>query len=151
MATTDKYDRQTRLWGSNGQRLLGEATIIMLGTSSAGTECLKNLVLPGAGHFMIVDDKKVDARDCGNDFFVTQDKIGTNKAKVVAELMKEMNPDVKTGNYMDMAVAEFIERTDMILDAQNGSRNCVNTSMYVNSSHETEKINGQSYQNFNFC
>ena len=118
MATTDKYDRQTRLWGSNGQRLLGEATIIMLGTSSAGTECLKNLVLPGAGHFMIVDDKKVDARDCGNDFFVTQDKIGTCKAKVIAELMKEMNPDVKTGNYMDMAVAEFIERTDMILDAQ---------------------------------
>ena len=71
MATKDKYDRQTRLWGSNGQRLLGEATIIMLGTSSAGTETLKNLVLPGAGHFLIVDDKKVTNRDLGNDFFVT--------------------------------------------------------------------------------
>ena len=97
---------------------VGEATIIMLGTSSAGTEALKNLVLPGAGHFIIVDDKKVDARDCGNDFFVTQDKIGTNKAKCISELMKEMNPDVKTGNYIDMPVAEFIEKSDMILDAQ---------------------------------
>ena len=43
----------------------------MLGVSSAGTETLKNLVLPGAGSFVIVDDAKVTARDTGNDFFVT--------------------------------------------------------------------------------
>ena len=118
MATTDKYDRQTRLWGSNGQRLLGEATIIMLGTSSAGTETLKNLVLPGAGHFLIVDDKKVTKRDLGHDFFVTQDSVGQLKAKVISELMKEMNPDVQTGSYMDMSPAEFVAKSDLVQTAQ---------------------------------
>jgi amyloid beta precursor protein binding protein 1 len=109
MATTDKYDRQVRLWGPNGQKALTESRILMLGVSSAGTETLKNLVLPGAGSFVIVDDAKVTARDTGNDFFVTQESIGELKAKVVCEMMKEMNPDVKEGNFVEASPAKFIE------------------------------------------
>ena len=60
MATNDKYDRQLRLWGSHGQRKLGQGKCIMLGTSSAGSETLKNLVLPGFGNITIVDDKLVE-------------------------------------------------------------------------------------------
>ena len=80
MATTDKYDRQLRLWGAHGQRKIGTGKCIVLGTSSAGTETLKNLVLPGFGNIMIVDDKRVDARDLGNDFFVAQESIGQPKS-----------------------------------------------------------------------
>ena len=43
----------------------------MLGCTSAGTETLKNLVLPGVGSFTIVDDANVSLSDLGNDFFVT--------------------------------------------------------------------------------
>jgi amyloid beta precursor protein binding protein 1 len=95
MASDDKYDRQVRLWGSHGQKLLASAHIIMLGTSSAGTETLKNLVLPGIGCFTIVDDVLVQERDFGNDFFVTRDDLGKSKADAVTTLMCEMNPDVK--------------------------------------------------------
>lgn len=59
MATDDKYDRQTRLWGPHGQKNLAKAHIFIIGTSSAGSEALKNLVLPGVGRFTIVDDHKV--------------------------------------------------------------------------------------------
>ena len=76
MATTDKYDRQLRLWGGLGQRKIGTAKCIMLGTSSAGTETLKNLVLPGFGNITIVDDKRVEQSDLGNDFFVTEESVG---------------------------------------------------------------------------
>jgi len=93
MATNDKYDRQLRLWGAHGQRALGEGKCIMLGTSSAGTETLKNLVLPGFGNILIVDDKKVEARDLGHDFFVTTESIGFAKAQVILNLLLEMNPD----------------------------------------------------------
>lgn len=48
----------------------------MLGTSSAGSETLKNLVLPGFGNITIVDDKLVEQRDLGNDFFVTNEHVG---------------------------------------------------------------------------
>ena len=56
MATTDKYDRQLRLWGAAGQRALGSTMVVLLGSSACGTETLKNLVLPGVGSFMVVDD-----------------------------------------------------------------------------------------------
>lgn len=56
MATDDKYDRQVRLWGANGQKALATAHILVLGTSSAVSETLKNLVLPGIGKFTIVDN-----------------------------------------------------------------------------------------------
>ena len=59
MATDDKYDRQVRLWGGHGQKKLATSHIVMLGSSSAGSETLKNLVLPAVGKFTIVDDAKV--------------------------------------------------------------------------------------------
>ena len=103
MASDDKYDRQVRLWGSHGQKKLAQAHIILLGTSSAGTETLKNLILPGIGKFTIVDDALVTLRDCGNNFFVTHEDIGKPKAEVVCSLLGEMNPDCQ-GNAVVMSI-----------------------------------------------
>ena len=58
MATTNKYDRQLRLWGANGQRSLSEARILLIGSSAVGTETLKNLVLPGIGSFHVMDEDR---------------------------------------------------------------------------------------------
>lgn len=71
MATNDKYDRQIRLWGAHGQRILSSSSVLLLGTSAAGTETLKNLILPAVGSFTVVDDDVVSVRDCGTNFFVT--------------------------------------------------------------------------------
>jgi NEDD8-activating enzyme E1 regulatory subunit len=65
----------------------------LLGCTSAGTETLKNLILPGIGRYTIVDDHRVTMRDCGNDFFVTEKDIGQPKSKVVCGLLGELNPD----------------------------------------------------------
>ena len=59
MATQDKYDRQIRLWGPHGQRILSSSRILLLGANPSGSETLKNLVLPGIKHFTIVDDSKI--------------------------------------------------------------------------------------------
>ena len=66
----------------------------MLGTSSAGSEALKNLVLPAIGKFTVVCDKNVLESDFGNDFFVTREHLSMPKAQVVAGMLAEMNPDV---------------------------------------------------------
>ena len=117
MATNDKYDRQLRLWGAHGQRRLGTGKCIMLGTSSAGTETLKNLVLPGIGNITIVDDKRVEERDCGHDFFVTAEQIGQPKAQVICDLMLEMNPDDVVGQAVDMSVSNYIANHQDVLKA----------------------------------
>ena len=82
MATSDKYDRQLRLWGANGQKALMEANILLIGASSVGTETLKNLVLPGVGAFTVIDDFTVDHHDLGCNFFVDEQSLGRPRAEV---------------------------------------------------------------------
>ncbi len=82
MASTNKYDRQLRLWGAKGQAALGAARVCLLGAGPTGTETLKNLVLPGIGHIVVVDGARVAANDLGNNFFVTPDRVGQPRARV---------------------------------------------------------------------
>ena len=48
-AKSQKYDRQLRLWGANGQKALEESHVLLVnnGCGTVGIEALKNLVLPG--------------------------------------------------------------------------------------------------------
>jgi amyloid beta precursor protein binding protein 1 len=82
MATSDKYDRQLRLWGSNGQRALMESSILLINADAPGTETLKNLVLPGLGKFTILDSSTVTGADASSNFFVNVSSIGSSRAQV---------------------------------------------------------------------
>ena len=95
MASDNKYDRQLRLWGANGQKALMESKICLLNAGPTGTETLKNLVLPGCGFVFIVDGAVVSAADCANNFFMEPSRVGQPRAKAALELLIEMNDDVK--------------------------------------------------------
>jgi len=92
MATSDKYDRQLRLWGANGQRALGETTVVLLRATAAGTETLKNLVLPGVGRIIVVDDDSPCTCMASN-FFTP--KCNMPRAQVALQVLQELNPDVQ--------------------------------------------------------
>lgn len=88
MATTDKYDRQLRLWGAAGQRALGNTLVVLVGSSACGTETLKNLVLPGVGSILVVDD---DDAVAGNDSSTNGGANGDSPAvKASPELSESM-------------------------------------------------------------
>ena len=92
-----RYDRQMRIWGAHGQRRLGDAHVLCLGSTAVSTETLKNIVLPGIGKVTIVDDALVTAVDLGNNFFLGGGKttIGAPRATAVAEFLQELNPHAK--------------------------------------------------------
>lgn len=103
-----KYDRQLRLWAANGQAALEEAHLGLIGATATGTECLKNLVLPGIGAFTIIDPHKVTKEDTGNNFFVDRDSIGRSRAETTCRLLQELNPDV-SGTALDRDAADIIQ------------------------------------------
>jgi len=104
-----KYDRQLRLWSSNGQEALENARLCLINASATGTEILKNLVLPGhacypqvasltcagIGGFTILDAKITDGEDVGVSFFLEEESIGRARGEEAWSLINEMNPDVK--------------------------------------------------------
>ena len=88
MSSTNKYDRQLRLWGALGQKALSEARICVLGSGALAAEALKNLVLPGVGHVTLVDDARVTAADVANNFFVPLGSEGASLAQVRARVAR---------------------------------------------------------------
>ena len=67
-----RYDRQIRVWGSEGQRRLEASRALMLGSGPTSCEVAKNLILGGVRCVTIVDAKVLDRRDCGNNFMVCE-------------------------------------------------------------------------------
>lgn len=106
---SNKYDRQLRIWGDQGQLALEQANVCLLNCGPTGAEALKNLVLGGIGSCTLVDDSKVEARDLGNNFFVDWESIGLPKAKTVCAFLQELNDTVE---------AKFVEEsTEALLDS----------------------------------
>ncbi|EFA84738.1 amyloid beta precursor protein-binding protein 1 [Heterostelium album PN500] len=95
MTDTEKYDRQLRLWGEEGQARLEKSHICLINGTATGTETLKNLVLPGIGGFTVVDGNKVSASDLGNNFFLDKSCLGLSRALKVCEFLRELNDRVK--------------------------------------------------------
>ena len=103
-AKEKKYDRQLRLWAASGQQALENSHVLLIipdqqekgsGSSVAGIETLKNLVLPGVGAFTIADSAKVTEADLGINFFLEADSLGKSRAGECTRLLEELNPDVK--------------------------------------------------------
>jgi amyloid beta precursor protein binding protein 1 len=83
------------LWAATGQNALESSRILVLSASATSTSILKNLVLPGIGHFTILDASNVTPEDAGNNFFLDgPDSIGKNRAEEAVRLLGELNDGV---------------------------------------------------------
>jgi amyloid beta precursor protein binding protein 1 len=109
-----RYDRQLRLWAASGQSALEAARILVLGADATSAAILKNLVLPGIGHFTLVDDKKVTPADAGNNFFLNGwDSVGLHRSEEVTTLLIELNDQVE-GRADTRSVKEAIKDKDWV-------------------------------------
>ncbi|KAI0262627.1 hypothetical protein BC834DRAFT_383716 [Gloeopeniophorella convolvens] len=92
---TRRYDRQLRLWAATGQSALESARVLVIGATATATSILKNLVLPGIGHFTLLDHATVSPADAGNNFFLEgSSSIGRNRAEEAVRLLAELNDGV---------------------------------------------------------
>ena len=81
-----------RLWAATGQSALENARVLVISGSATSTSVLKNLVLPGIGHFTILDHNIVTPEDAGNNFFLEgPSSIGKSRAGEAVRLLAELN------------------------------------------------------------
>lgn len=68
----------------------------MISASATSTSILKNLVLPGVGHFTILDPDNVTPEDAGNNFFLEGlESVGKSRANEAVRLLNELNDGVE--------------------------------------------------------
>lgn len=95
------------LWAATGQAALESSRILVLSASATSTSILKNLVLPGIGHFTILDHQTVTPEDAGNNFFLEgHDSVGKSRAEEAVRLLGELNDGVEgvanTANFEEL-------------------------------------------------
>ena len=95
-----RYDRGIRVWGTHGQEALEKARICLLTCGPTGSEALKNMVLGGIHSYTIVDGRRVEAADLGNNYLVTAAALGGSRARCVTDCLKELN-DLVAGSYVE--------------------------------------------------
>lgn len=83
------------MWAASGQSALESSRTLVLSASATSTSILKNLVLPGIGHFSLLDPVSVSPADAGNNFFLNgYASIGKNRAEEALPLLTELNESV---------------------------------------------------------
>ncbi|KAL8454568.1 hypothetical protein Emed_000289 [Eimeria media] len=92
--TSERYDRQLRIWGEGGQACLRNASVLILGCGATAAEALRNLVLPGIGRFALIDDARVQVSELSEHFLLSPDAVGNFKSRVICSRAVELNPAV---------------------------------------------------------
>jgi len=93
------WSRQLLVWGSEGQRRLRTATVLLAGAGAIGNEAAKNLAMLGVGRMMIVDLDHVEMSNVSRMIFFHRKDLGKNKAEVLAENIHAKYPYVETSAY----------------------------------------------------
>jgi molybdopterin/thiamine biosynthesis adenylyltransferase len=88
-----RYDRQQGIPGWN-QSALREARVLVAGAGALGNELIKNLVLMGIGHLMVVDFDRVEVSNLSRAVLLWDADVGRSKAQAVTEAAAKLNHEV---------------------------------------------------------
>ncbi len=94
----DLYDRQFRLDGWN-QKVIKNARVLIAGVGGLGCEIAKNLAMVGVGRLDMVDLDVIEHSNLNRQILFAGAKMGTPKAVVAAERLKDINPNIILKGY----------------------------------------------------
>lgn len=90
----DRYSR-LRLIGWWDQARLRRSRVLVVGAGALGNEVIKNLVMVGVGHLIVIDLDTIENSNLTRSVLFRARHEGQSKAHVAAEMAREINPDVQ--------------------------------------------------------
>lgn len=90
----NQFSRTQLLYGEEAIKKLSESRVAVFGIGGVGGYVCEALVRSGVGHFDLIDDDKVCLTNLNRQILATRKTVGKYKAEVMAEHMKDINPDV---------------------------------------------------------
>jgi len=116
----DLTNRNIGILTKSEQNILRKATVVIAGVGGVGGLVAERLVRIGIEKIKIADPQTYDATNLNRQFASSSKTIGKNKAKVVAKLLKEINPNINIEIYSEGITAkniqQFVKRADIVVD-----------------------------------
>lgn len=91
--SAERYDRQIRLWGQDGQNKCGQSKVCLINCDSLGLEILRGLCLAGIGSFTILDSHKLTPEDVGCSLLPLS-SVGQSRGEAAKASLLDMNEEV---------------------------------------------------------
>ena len=118
----NEFARTQLLLGKEAMEKLKNSTVAVFGIGGVGTFAVEALARCGVGNFALFDDDKVCLTNINRQIIATRKTIGRKKVEVMAERIKEINPNANVTGYQvfympDNADEYDLSAYDYIVDA----------------------------------
>ena len=118
----NEFSRTQLLLGKQAMEKLNSSTVAIFGIGGVGTYVVEALARCGVGNFALFDDDKVCLTNINRQLIATRKTIGRKKVEVMAERIKEINPNANVAThqvfYMPDNADEYdLTEYDYIVDA----------------------------------
>ena len=96
--SNERYDRNMRFFGREGQDRLSGASVAVVGVGGLGTHVVQQLALLGVGRLVLIDDEEIDETNRNRYVGVRHDDSvsGTLKVANGERIVGDINPDIET-------------------------------------------------------
>ena len=95
--SNERYDRNMRFFGREGQDRLSSASVAVVGIGGLGTHVVQQLALLGVGRLVLIDDEEIDETNRNRYVGVRHDDPvpGTLKVANGERIALDINPDIE--------------------------------------------------------
>jgi molybdopterin/thiamine biosynthesis adenylyltransferase len=133
-ALHERYDRNIRLFGEEGQRKLRQTTVTFVGVGGVGSPFGQHVALLGIGHANLVEPQELDNTNRNRFIGARHDDPvpGSPKVSLAARMIREINPDVGVTEIQAGLVSEeafaAVKSADWVVGGldQDGPRHILN-------------------------
>ena len=119
-----RFLREAMLLGADAPEILAGKHVTVFGIGGVGSYCAEGLARAGIGHLTLVDHDTVGETNLNRQLIALQSTLGRNKAQVMAERVRDINPACEAvaipAFYSEETAARFFgpdRRCDYIVDA----------------------------------
>lgn len=105
---SERYDRNIRFFGKEGQERLANASATIVGVGGLGTHVVQQLALLGVGRLVLIDDEELDETNFNRYVGVRHDDLvpGTLKVAVGERIVRDINPDIEVISVPEQLASE---------------------------------------------
>lgn len=105
----ERDSRTIKLIGEEGLARLKDSSVLIVGVGGVGSYAAEAVARAGAGSITIMDGDIVQPSNLNRQLVALTSTLGRNKAEVMAERIKDINPDTNV-----TALARFYEEDDTL-------------------------------------
>ncbi|MDQ0194636.1 HesA/MoeB/ThiF family protein [Paenibacillus wynnii] len=118
----ERYARQLKLLGENGQKALKEATVMIAGIGGLGGTAALYLAAAGIGKLILAHEGIILPPDLNRQILMDSEHLGMERMSTAIKQLKRLNPNVEIEGYNSKIESEiarpWVENADIVIDAR---------------------------------